>query len=120
MDTIGELILARLDGQGWSRREFSDATGGVVSHQSLSAIIAGPKQWPKHNDTILGLARALAVHPETVVLAYAAALGIPIKSQPSRIVTALPESADLLTGAEVTHIAGIITALTHGRTNPDK
>lgn len=117
MQSIGELILQRLDEQGWSRREFADATGGVVSHQSLSAIIAGPKQWPKHNDTILGLARALAVHPETVVLAYATALGIPIQAQPPRLVTALPESTHLLTGPEITHIAGIITALTHGRTD---
>lgn len=115
--TIPDLIKARQDDTGWSLNAIANATGGRVSRQTMSNLAAGrANEWPKSTDTITGLAAALAVREETIVLAYATTIGVPIAAVPSLLAVQLPAGTDLLTAAERSHIIGLIRALTDGRT----
>lgn len=114
--TIQDLIQRRLDETGWSIRAFAKATGGTVSHQTVSKLASGAaREWPKNAETILGLASALNVPEDTVVLGFASSIGIPVRRQPSMLALQIPRSADLLTTAERTHIVGLVHALVAGR-----
>ena len=118
--TMQHLIQQRRDETGWTVRALADATGGAVSHQSLSDIATGKrKEWPRSVEAISGLARALNVSEQTVLMAYATGLGIPIPAQPSLLALQLPASTDLLTAAERNHIVGLVIALTEGRTRSE-
>lgn len=115
--TIVDLIRRRQDETGWSLNAIATATCGRVSRQTMSNLAAGKtSEWPKSLDTIHGLSTALAVREETIVLAYATALGIPIASAPSLLAVQLPAGTEYLTAAERSHIVGLIRALTEGRT----
>lgn len=117
--TIQELIQHRRDETGWSLRAIAKATGDRVAHQTVSKLASGPpREWPKNVETITGLAAALNVPEDTIVLAFASAMGIPVRRQPSLLALQLPASADLLTAAERNHIIGLVQALTAGRTDP--
>ncbi|WP_411815540.1 hypothetical protein [Gordonia sp. SND2] len=117
---IAELIRLRQDETGWSLNAIATATGGRVSRQTMSNLAAGrATEWPKSTDTVTGLATALGVREETIVLAYATTIGIPISKTPSLLAAQLPANTDLLTPAERNHILGLIRALTDGRT-PDQ
>lgn len=114
--TIRDLIAARVASTGWSQRELAYASDDMVSHQTVQDLAAAPpKAWPKTNRTILGLARALDVTPETVVLAYAASLGIPVKARQPLISIQMPPSADTLTAAERNSIVALIRTMTADR-----
>ena len=115
--TIVDLIRRRQDETGWSLNAIAGATGGRVSRQTMSVLAAGKtSEWPKSTDTIRGLSVALGVREETIVLAYATTLGLPIASTPSLLAVQLPAGAGYLTAAERSHIVGLIRALTDGRT----
>ncbi|WP_448222796.1 hypothetical protein [Gordonia iterans] len=117
--TITDLITARREETGWSYRTLAAAGGNLVSHQQLASLgTAGPREWPKTTDTIAGLAKALDVREDTIVLAFAAALGIKIPTQPSLLAVQLPATTDRLTAAERTHIVGLVRALTTDRPEP--
>ncbi|AXC38118.1 immunity repressor [Gordonia phage Mulch] len=117
--TIRDLIEDRKRVTAWSYQALSDASGGSVSRQTMFDLgTKPPKSWPSDPNTILGLARALNVPEETIVLGYAASFGIPLRGQPSLLALQLPASTDLLTAAERTHIVGLVNSLTAGRQHP--
>lgn len=116
--TIRDLIELRIEQTGWSYQSMSDASGGVVGRQTIYELVANPvKSWPKNVSTITGLAQALNMTEEVVVLAYAASLGIPLRKQPSLLALQLPPSADLLTSTERAHIIGLIQSIVADRTD---
>lgn len=117
--TLQQLIAQRRDETGWTVRALAAATDGAISHQTMSDIATGKrKEWPKSTATVTGLARALNLSEQTIILAYAAGIGFTIET-PSMLAAQLPATADRLTGAERNHIVGLVHALTAGREDPD-
>ncbi|AKJ72203.1 hypothetical protein TPA4_38 [Tsukamurella phage TPA4] len=100
---------------GWSYQDLAHASGDVVSKKTFNDLVMGtPKSWPTPA-TIAGIARALSIPDDAVVLAIAASLGVPVRAHPSLLAMQLPASADLLTPSERSHIIGLVKALTSGR-----
>ncbi|WP_148281563.1 hypothetical protein [Tsukamurella sp. 1534] len=90
-----------------------------MSKKTFNDLATGtPKSWPAPT-TIAGLARALSVPDDTIVLAIAASLGVPVRTHTSLLALQLPASADLLTPSERGYIVGIVKSLTAGRGDPD-
>jgi hypothetical protein len=113
--TIQQLLQEWRDHTGWSYAMMSKATGDVVARNQLHELTTGqPRSWPD-TKTVIALAEALSVSEQTVVLGFATSLGLPITTEGSLLATMLPRSADYLTLAERTHVIGIVTALTKGR-----
>lgn len=114
--TLRELIRARQQVTGWSQADLEKASNYQVKKQSFGEWVNyAPKSWPKRNETILGLAEALDVTPETVILAWATSLGLPVKVRQPLIALQMPPAADTLTDAERNSIIAMIRAITAGR-----
>lgn len=91
--TIRDLVRAALDA-GKTVRQLEIDSGGLVRFQTFQELSARPpKQFPKRIDTIIGVATALNVSESTVVLAYAAGLGIPVHAG-STFALRLPPGVD--------------------------
>lgn len=91
--TIRELVRAALDA-GKTVRQLEIDSGGLVRFQTFQELSSHPpKQFPKRAATILGVAAALNLSESTVVLAYAAGLGIPVHAG-STFALRLPPGVD--------------------------
>ncbi|KXP08063.1 hypothetical protein AXK57_16400 [Tsukamurella pulmonis] len=114
--SIRDLIEERKRDTGWSYADLAHASGDLVTRGTIHSLATGtPKSWPKTTATITGLAQALNVPEETVVLAYATSFGVAVRSQPSLLALQLPATTDLLTATERAQIVGIIRSMTEGR-----
>jgi hypothetical protein len=93
--SIKELIRAALDA-GKTVRQLEADSGDRVRFQTFQELSNHPpKQFPKHAETIAGMAAALNVSEMTVVLGYATGLGIPINTG-SSFALRLPPGVDNL------------------------
>lgn len=96
---ISELIRERAHELGATYRELearSERAGFKVKYQTFAQLAtAGPKAWPKEPETIKGIASALQVSEESVVLAFAATFGLKI-SRKSQFSASLPLGVDKL------------------------
>lgn len=93
--TIRDLIHFLLDA-GKTVRELAADSGGRVKFQTFQELANHPpKQFPKDNKTIVGMAKALRVSEATVVLAYAKGLGIDVLTD-SRFALRLPVGVDAI------------------------
>lgn len=112
--TISDLVRAARDG-GLTYRELearSQRAGFGVKFQTFEVLAnQGPLAWPKSVDTIRGIAAALDITEQAVVLGYAASLGVRVTPQP-RLVAGLPPSTALLTEPMRDAILGLIRAAT--------
>ncbi len=96
---ISELIRERAHDLGATYRELearSERAGFKVKYQTFAQLAtSGPKAWPKEPETIKGIASALQVTEESVVLAFAATFGLNI-SRKSQFSASLPLGVDRL------------------------
>lgn len=114
--SIRDLIEDRKRDTGWSYADLAHASGDLVTRGTVYGLATSPpKSWPKARTTITGLAQALNVPEETVVLAYATSFGVPVRAQPSLLALQLPATTDLLTATERAQIIGIIRSMTENR-----
>jgi hypothetical protein len=113
--TISELIEQRKTFLGLSYREMSekaDRAGLHVKHQTIQALATErPKQWPKETETIRGLAEALDVPEQLVVLSFAQSFGLDVRLDRSRLASLLPSQAAALPGSVQDAIAMMVRAL---------
>lgn len=93
--SIKELIRAALDA-GKTVRQLEADSGDRVRFQTFQELSNHPpKQFPKHAETITGMAAALNISESTVVLAYATGLGVPVSTGPT-FALRLPPGVDQL------------------------
>jgi hypothetical protein len=97
--TIAELLTAYRDRTGASYEEMARKVGDEINRSRMHQLVtAPPKEFPKRARTIELLAQLLEVPVTTVVLAFAAGLGIPVSTEQSRLALLLPaRTDDLLT-----------------------
>lgn len=92
--SIGELILAERRSSGASYRELAaraEQAGFSIKFQYLNELAkSGPKGWPKNPDTFRALALILKLPVRTIVLAYAASLGLDVENPESKLAEQLP------------------------------
>ena len=120
--TITDLIRAKLD-TGKSVRDLARDSGDRVKHQTFDDYSRrAPKSWPKETKTISGMAAALGVTETSIVLAYAASLGVDVAVD-SMLAQQLPAATVHLTpqlrNAIVALINAAAAATTEGATNED-
>jgi hypothetical protein len=110
--SIKELIRAALDA-GKTVRQLETDSGDRVRFQTFQELSNHPpKQFPKQAETIAGMAAALNVSESTVVLAYAAGLGIPVSAGPT-FALRLPPGVDQLEPAMQDAIIQVARAALH-------
>lgn len=118
VQTITELVKAQMDVTGRSYRDLeaeSERSGHRVKFQTFQELgTVGPKSWPKSVDTIRGLARALGVTEQAIVLAFAKSLGVRLQRS-SALAQQLPAEADDLGPEMRTAILRVIRAAAQER-----
>lgn len=93
--TIKDLIRSALDG-GKTVRQLAEDSGQRVKFQTFQDLANHPpKQFPKDNKTITGMALALKVSETAVILAYAKGLGYVVTTG-SNLALRLPADVDRL------------------------
>lgn len=94
--TIGELIIAERRNSGASYRDLAtraEHAGFPVKFQYLNELVrSGPKGWPKNPDTFRALAAILKLPVRSIVLAYAASLGLEVENPGSKLAEQLPDN----------------------------
>lgn len=115
MPTIGDLIRNELQ-RGKSVRDLETDSGGQVAFQTFQQLAhRPPRNFPKDPKTVRGMARALQVDEMTVVLAYAAGLGIYISGL-SNFALRLPPGVDDLDPQLQDSMVGMIRAAVKSHT----
>lgn len=115
MPTIQQLIRIELD-RGKTVRDLEADSGGEVKFQTFHQLATHPPhQFPKETKTIRGIARALRCSEATVVLAYAAGLGIYISGL-SNFALRLPPGVDDLDPQLQDSMVGVIRAAVKSHT----
>jgi len=75
---------------------ISEAAGYKVRHQAFNTLAnRGPEGFPRHVETVKGIAVALDLTEEEVLMGYAVSLGIPVRGK-SSFETRLPPRVDEL------------------------
>ncbi|MGH3908959.1 MAG: hypothetical protein ACRDTE_32980 [Pseudonocardiaceae bacterium] len=114
MLTISELIREVKDRSGRSFRGMAEKAinaGHRVSHQYLQELAAsGPKEWPRHAETIKGLAAATDTTEAAIVHAFARSFGLRV--DPTSVAERIPPAADNLPQGVQDAIATLVWDLT--------
>ncbi len=85
--------------------------GHRVSHQYLQELAAsGPKEWPRHAETIKGLAAATDTTEAAIVHAFARSFGLRV--DPTNVAERIPPAADNLPQGVQDAIATLVWDLT--------
>lgn len=85
--------------------------GHRVSHQYLQELAAsGPKEWPRHAETIKGLAAATDTTEAAIVHAFARSFGIHV--DPASVAERIPPAADKLPRGVQDAITSLVWSLT--------
>ncbi len=114
--TIAELLLAYRDRTGASYAEMARKVGDELTPARMHQLTTEPpKQFPKLPRTVALLADMLEVPVTTVVLAFAAGLGIPVNSSDSLLALTLPPGTDDLTGEDRNAIVAVTRQLLDAR-----
>ncbi|MGH3797841.1 MAG: hypothetical protein ACRDSP_23475 [Pseudonocardiaceae bacterium] len=90
--------------------------GHRVSHQYLQELAAsGPKEWPRHAETIKGLAAATDTTEAAIVHAFARSFGLHVDA--ASLADRIPPAADQLPKGVQDGITALIWALTRELTS---
>jgi transcriptional regulator with XRE-family HTH domain len=112
--TISELIRQAKERSGLSFRAMAEQAtlaGHRVSHQYLQELTSsGPKNWPRHAETIKGLAAATNTTEVAVVLAFARSFGLRVDT--TSVASRVPPEADALPAGIQDAVTALIWALT--------
>lgn len=85
--------------------------GHRVSHQYLQELAAsGPKEWPRHAETIKGLAAATDTTEAAIVHAFARSFGLRV--DPASVAERIPPAADKLPRGVQDAITALVWNLT--------
>ncbi|WP_100499399.1 hypothetical protein [Geodermatophilus chilensis] len=118
MPTIAELLLAYRDRTGASYAEMARKVGDELTPSRMHQLAtAPPQQFPKRARTVEALAELLEVPVTTIVLAFAAGLGIPVQQSGTVLEQTLPPGTDVLTDEDRQAVRGIVRALVRARRN---
>lgn len=114
MLTISELIREVKDRSGHSFRAMAEQAtraGHRVSHQYLQELAtAGPREWPRHAETIRGLAAAADTTEAMVVHAFARSFGLAVDAP--GLADRIPPAADRLPQGVQDAVVALIWGLT--------
>lgn len=115
--TIAELLTAYRDRTGASYEEMARKVGDEINRSTMHKLATEPpKQFPKLARTVELLAQLLEVNVTTVVLAFAAGLGIPVSTSIPRLAQLLPPRADeVLSDRDRDAIIAMIRSLMEAR-----
>lgn len=114
--TIAQLLTAYRDRTGASYEEMARKVGDEINRSTMHKLATEPpKQFPKLPRTVERLADLLEVPVTTIVLAFAAGLGLDVKTSQSRLALLLPPSTDLLTEKERDAILGMVRSMMEAR-----
>lgn len=115
MPTIGELIQARMDSTGASYGDLSRKANHALGVQHLQKLVTQPiKEFPKPR-TVELLADLLELPATTIVLSFAAALGLPVSQAGPALANALPPGTDVLTGEDRDAVRVLLRQLVDAR-----
>jgi hypothetical protein len=119
--TIAELLLNYRDRTGASYGDMSKQVNGALSTQRIQQLTtAPPKEFPKRQRTIELFAELLQLPISTIVLAYAAGLGLPVKQAGSLLAISLPPGTDNLTDRDQAAILSVTRQLIEARREADQ
>lgn len=115
--TIAELLLAYRDRTGDSYADMSRKVRNEIHISRLQQLAtAPPREFPKQPRTVELLAELLEVPITTIVLGFAAGLGIPVSHTGSMLERTLPPGTDSLTAEDREAIRAVTRALVDART----
>lgn len=110
--TIAELLMAYRDRTGASYADMSRKVRDEIHISQLQRLATQPpKEFPKHGRTIELLAELLQVPVTTIVLGYAAGLGIPVRQEGTLLERTLPPGTDILGDEERAAVQQVTRAL---------
>ncbi|MCW2902894.1 MAG: hypothetical protein JWO67_5159 [Streptosporangiaceae bacterium] len=115
MPTIAELLQAYMDSTGDSLRDIQRRSNGVLTSQNVAKIRTVPRKAFPDPRTAEALSDLLQVSVTTIVLAYAASLGLPVVQGGSTLETMLPPGTDSLTPEDRDAIRAITRQLIDAR-----
>lgn len=114
--TIASLLNNYRDRTGASYKDMSRRSGDVLTVARLQQLAtAPPKEFPKHTRTMEALASLLEVPLATIVLAFAAGLGMPVRDSGPLLALSLPPGTDNLTDRDRDAILAVTRQLIAAR-----
>ena len=113
--TLRDLIQRHIDSTGESRRALGDRCG--VAHQTLGYWWNGSIKTFPDPETLLAFATATRTPIETVLLATAQTIGLPVHGVPD-LAAMLPPGTDSLSARERDAVLAVIRALVDARRLP--
>ena len=115
--TLRDLIQRHIDSTGESRRALGDRCG--VAHQTLGYWWNGSIKTFPDPETMLAFANATRTPIETVLLATARTIGLPVHGVPD-LAAMLPPGTDNLSARERDAVLAVIRALVDARRPSDR
>lgn len=114
--TISELLKQYRDRTGASYEVMSRSVNGEITTAWFHKLTTEPpKSFPRDAGTVQALADILQVSVATIVLAFAASLGLPVTQTSSMLSMTLPPGADSLQPADVDAIRAVVRQLVEAR-----
>lgn len=118
--TIAELLLAYRDRTGTSYAEMSRKVGDEITAARMHQLATRPPgQFPKTPRVVELLARLLEVPVTTIVLGFAAGLGLDVRPGSGLLAQALPPGVDDLPGHDRDAVIAVARALVRARADAD-
>ena len=113
---MAELLLAYRDRTGASYREMARKVDDELTQARLHQLATRPPgRFPESNYTVELLARLLEVPVTTIVLAFAAGLGLDVRPGSGLLSQALPPGVDELPGEDRDTVVAVARALLRAR-----
>lgn len=114
--TIAELLTAYRDRTGASYEDMARKVGDEINKSTMHKLTTRPPdQFPKLPRTVELLAQLLEVPVTTIVLAFAAGLGLPVSRAGSLLAETLPPGTDSLTPEDREAVRAVTKALVDAR-----
>lgn len=113
--TIGELITAYRDRTGASYRDIARKVRDEIHSSAIQKLVVQPPKSFAEARTMELLAEALDLPVATVVLGYAASLGIPVRDTAPELARRLPAGAADLSTRDVDAIIAVVKRFIEAR-----